>query len=190
MMFYPIYKRTYFLKENGGLRKYFFSSFSKEKLQRTNQFFDHQKIDQLVKSVKNDFWEEIKKNKLREIFWNQADEEKKQAVLFSYWFKKNNGKQVGNIEIGQLWINYQDYQWPVTFKKFFKALNLTHLNHMIEVLIRRTGKHRKNLRFANIHLTVDKIGKKKVYGIHFDGHYPKSSIKELFNHWLKDDIRS
>ena len=105
-------------------------------------------------------------------FWNQAPTKIKKDLLKSYEYCKSGKKQTLNVET----VNWSKLDF---FKDTISSLS-DHPSY--SSFIRLTGAHLKNLRFANIHLCVDRLGEKYIYQVHWDEYYPLKIIEMLKHH--------
>lgn len=180
-MKYFIKERHYYLIDfDRGYTRYIFTG-KNQKLHRTAIHFTQNQIKEVCRVVKPLFEKRILNSKPMFDFWKHADNEIKTCLLFSYWVHADQRqKKVANVEIRLNWL--EDSYFGSHYHKIKTHKNL--INYF-----RTIGKHDMGLRFDNIHLTVDLIGEKKVYGVHWDN---QNSAKPLgwLSHLLFDDIGS
>lgn len=188
-MRYFLNKRNYYLKEKDGLRKYIQSRiWKKETLIKTDNFFSWAQIDSLNKKVKINFFEEIKKNPVELELWEKANQELKTALQFSYWISRYyTPNKIGNIEIGYPWIEDDKLYFTVHLKQLWQSLIKFLFNDFFDEIIRNTGTHVFSCRYGKVHLVIDNIGQRQIFGIHYDRYYPKVFSLDGIKHLLRDD---
>lgn len=167
-MLFITHKRLYLLKNKGYLHY--------------SQYFNRNVIKQLsTKSFRTkhfDFNIELSNPDIRS-FWKHAPTKIKKDLLKSYEYCKSGKTQTLNVET----VNWTNLNF---FKDTISSLS-DHPSY--SSFVRLTGTHIKNLRFANIHLCVDRLGGKSIYQVHWDEYYPLKIFETLKHHFsFKNNI--
>lgn len=149
-------------------------------------------MEKLGLQVDDEVMEMIKKDDETFDFWKSAKKEVKIAIRFSYLFKKLNTEKnkVGNVEIDYAWPDDKLHQKHVGVRSFLKVLMTFNLSLILDEIVIRGGTHLKGLRYKRIHLVVDRIKGRVLYGVHVDSRYPSFLSIDAIKHLVLDDITS
>lgn len=184
-------REYYFVSQKAGYDKHVFIGKSDD-LKTTSMSYSREQVTAICKSVLPLFERRIRNSRQMRLFWKHASADMQSGILFSYWSHSvNQNHKVANVEIEANWLSdpffgdyYQSLRSRIRIRKIWR------MRTFLLSFVRTTGKHMMGLRFDNIHLTVDKIGKKKVYCIHWDNQNPKPWTLGGLGHLLFDDMRS
>jgi len=194
--FWAIHKRTYYLfnrTRSAFIKAYYQESMFNTSLTRTKETISLEnmlKITQkpeLIKHLKAHLKSEEEK-----WFWENANENLRQTLVYAFFLREvKNHQKIPNIETedwtkNRLFLRkYEELMQVARWRKIGEPTS------MIEGMIRTQGKHFRNLRFGHIHLTLDHLENKPVWGIHWDSSTIKSlDAREILTHWLEDDMPS
>lgn len=180
-----IHKRHYLLADGFGKKIMEYSS-----LQKSFVFLSELRkkdIQKMIKEVVPSLEEKVKKSSLMSTFWEKASKKMRDDLALSYYYHEHEkNKKVLNVEtenwfsmsyFGNLHASVLKKRWLIWRKP---ALGFAAFRNTL-------GKHYVNLRFENIHLAVDRIGKQYIYQIHWDIKYPQTP-KKIFAHFFLDDF--
>ena len=180
-----IHKRHYLLTEDFGRKIMEYSSHNNDfifldKLHETD-------MQRMIKKALPTLEAKVRKNDVMFAFWKNANKKLKDDLILSYCYHEyEKNVKVLNVET-ENWFNI------AYFKNFYNSIlkerQLIWKKPLIGLAAYRNtlGKHYLNLRFENIHLAVDKIGKKYIYQIHWDIKYPQTA-KKILAHFFHDDL--
>jgi hypothetical protein len=194
--FFSIHKRTYFLfnpDKSAYVKAIYKENMFSAELSHTRETIPLSRVSQIIQRA-----DVIKKLESyiqsddEKWFWKYAKEDHKNTLIFAFYLRKiRRQAKMPNVETSD-WTKSAEYM-----EKYAELLAATDIRKIggttgiVEALIRTTGKHFRNLRFGHIHLTLDLLDNRQVWGIHWDASMVKDlNARSIVTHWLNDDIPS
>ena len=189
-MKYPIVNRRYFLRENEGYVEWIISQgFGVKKKAVRGNFYSKQMVDDIVTTVFSDFKKLVAEDPSMSFFIGMGNEELYEPLIFSFGLRRlQRYSHVVNIEILTNWLEHELIKEKYTLSKLDLRMNniWKNWNSFSRAVTDLFGKHEKNLRFGNIHLSMDTVLNRQVFGVHWDAHYPKVFTRQQLMHLWRD----
>jgi hypothetical protein len=189
-------KRVYYFldKREWAYKKNYYRGFiSHEKVRGAGKDISLKKLRKLVsKYLDKGEIPDFIDTSLKKLFWEKASRNMKMAVIFSYHKRVvEKSKKVINVETDD-WLTldfFREYYEELRKGRSFK--NMFRIFKIFRSFIATTGRHKKTLRFENIHLAEDVVQNKKVPSVHWDIYHPTRLFPiNWVRHLLFEDIFS
>jgi hypothetical protein len=194
--FWAIKERIYYLYNRTGsayVKTIYQESMFNTSLSHTKEkitFKDAEKLTSQTKIVEK-LLSHLKSNE-EKWFWEKASQVHRNSLILAFHLRDiQTHDKIPNLETEDWTKN------PLFLEMYEKLISLARWrkirepSNMIEAMIRSQGKHFRNLRFGHIHLTLDVLENRSVWGIHWDSSTIKTlDAREILTHWLEDDMPS
>lgn len=180
-----VYKRHYLLRDKSGKRQVI-QHRPILRRQLVVQEFSETELRRIVAEIRPFVVQKINASEVMRNFWQQASVSIQDDLVISFYYHEYLGlKKVLNVET-ENWLKI-DFFNKLHSELRRRRWHVFHLRHALRALRATFGKHKCNLRFENIHLAIDSIGKTKLNQVHWDVAHP-STLPKMLHHFIFDDI--